>query len=221
MRYSMKISESMEDYLQSIYQIQMDNEYARVKDISEEMDVKTSSVISALKKLSEMELVDYQKYGYIKLTNKGMLAAALIYEKKHSVATFLNEVMCIEKKESKKLAHGLEHHLNEKLLTRMEALTLYFRKNRIKICDIKDYLKKYEEEFETTVDKFSQGEKVRILRIKGDKEIKDRLYSMGLLPGVTFKIERKNDKDPIEIFMKNLRIILREDEVKAIIGEKA
>lgn len=215
----MKISESMEDYLQSIYQIQMDNEYARVKDIAEDLDVKTSSVISALKKLSERDLVNYQKYGYIKLTKSGLLAAAEIFEKKNSVSSFLSEVMCIGKKESRKLAHGLEHHLNEKLLTRMEALTLYFRKNKLKFCDVKTFLEKYEKEFESTVDKFKTGEKVKVLRIKGNKEIKERLFSMGIIPGVTFKIERKNQGEPIEIFINNVRIILREEEIVSIIGE--
>ncbi|MDK2952280.1 MAG: DtxR family transcriptional regulator, Mn-dependent transcriptional regulator [Kosmotogales bacterium] len=216
----MKISESMEDYLQSIYQIQMDNEYARVKDIAEDLDVKTSSVISALKKLSEGKLVYYQKYGYIKLTKNGLLVAAEIYEKKNSVSSFLSEVMCINKRESRKLAHGLEHHLNEKLLTRMEALTLYFRKNKVKFCDVKTFLKKYEKEFENTVDKFKTGANIKILRIKGHKEIKERLFSMGIIPGVTFKIERKTLNEPVEIFINNVRIILRDEEIKSIVGEK-
>jgi Fe2+ transport system protein FeoA len=42
---------------------------------------------------------------------------------------------------------------------------------------------------------------------------------MGIIPGVTFKIERKNQGEPIEIFINNVRIILREEEIVSIIGE--
>jgi len=69
----MGISESLEDYLKSVYQIQIEKDFARVKDVVEILGVKTSSVISALKKLSENGLVDYEKYSYIKLTQAGLV----------------------------------------------------------------------------------------------------------------------------------------------------
>lgn len=46
-----KISESLENYLRIIYEVQSQKDFARVKDITSRLNVKTASVADALKSL--------------------------------------------------------------------------------------------------------------------------------------------------------------------------
>ncbi|NLT46133.1 MAG: metal-dependent transcriptional regulator, partial [Thermotogaceae bacterium] len=136
----MSISESLEDYLKSVYQIQIEKDFARVKDVVEMLGVKTSSVISALKKLSRDGLVDYEKYSYIKLTQAGLLQASLLFEKHSSLLAFLENVLCIKREEADCLAHGIEHHINQHLLAKMEAVTKFFAGNPELLKEMQSYI---------------------------------------------------------------------------------
>ena len=56
------LSESLGDYLESIYHLARGRPAARVKDIAEQMEVQKSSVTGALKSLAEKALVNYEPY---------------------------------------------------------------------------------------------------------------------------------------------------------------
>ncbi len=216
----LNISESLEDYLRSVYQIQIEKEFARVKDIVEILQVKTSSVISALKKLSSRGFVEYEKHGYIKLTQAGLLEASLLYEKHNSVVAFLQGVLAIRTSEAELLAHGIEHHLNQRLLTKMEALTKFFSGELELLEKTQRFIGKYEEELQMTLDKQGAGRSYTVKAVKGETETKRRLLGMGILPGTEISVERIAPLgDPIEIKVRGYRLSLRKDEASAIVVE--
>ncbi len=66
------------------------------------------------------------------------------------------------------------------------------------------------------------GEKGRIVAVQpGDKYYRQRLLSMGLLPGTEFKIERVAPLgDPIEIAVRGYALSLRLDEASILQVEK-
>ena len=66
-----KLSQSLEDYLEAIYRIQQSSEKVRAVDISRELNVSRASVTEALKKLDEMNLVNYGRYETLSLTESG------------------------------------------------------------------------------------------------------------------------------------------------------
>ena len=66
-----KLTESMEDYLEMIYRNRSKKEI-HVKDISIKLNVKPSSVSKMINKLKEYNLVNFEKYGSITLTNGGI-----------------------------------------------------------------------------------------------------------------------------------------------------
>lgn len=51
----------MEDYLETIFNLEIDKKVVRVKDIAGRLKVKMPSVTSMLKTLSERGLVNYEK----------------------------------------------------------------------------------------------------------------------------------------------------------------
>ena len=65
------ISKSLEEYLKNIYILKKQNENVRVTDIANKMNCTKPSVNKAIKNLKENEMVNYQSYGTIELTEKG------------------------------------------------------------------------------------------------------------------------------------------------------
>lgn len=119
-----KLTPGLEDYLKAIYiaRRKKNCEKVRPKEISEIMGVKMSSVNSAIKKLADMGLVSYEKYGDIELTEEGKKLAELVYKKGEIIADFLMSFLRLDPKEAQEYAHKLEHILDDEVVRRMRCL---------------------------------------------------------------------------------------------------
>ncbi len=87
------ISKSLEEYLKTIYIIQKQNEKPRVTTIAEKMQCTKASVNKSLKALTEEELINYEPYGQIEITEKGTKLAKKILEANDIVYLFLKEIL--------------------------------------------------------------------------------------------------------------------------------
>ena len=92
------ISKSLEEYLKTIYIIEKQNEKPRVTDIAERMNCTKASVNKSLKILNEENLISYEAYQPIELTEEGIKLAKKILEANDIVYLFLTEILG-EKKE--------------------------------------------------------------------------------------------------------------------------
>jgi len=216
------ISESLENYLRAIYEIRLEKQTVRIKDITESLKVRNSSVVSAMRKLVKKGLIKYIKYGHIELTQDGLVLGSLIYEKHQTIEDFLEKVLNFSEKESEELACGIEHHLNSKLFSRIEALSDFFTSNEELQKKLNVYMKSKKYEESKSLDNFNPGEELIVNRVTGKLIIKKRLLNMGILPGTKIYIERFAPfGDPIEIKLRGFRLSLRKDEAKSIFVEKA
>lgn len=91
------ISKSLEEYLKTIYIIQKQDKQPRVTDIAEKMNCTKASVNKSLKILTEQELINYEPYGKIELTEEGTKLAKKILEANDIVYVFLKEILGEEK----------------------------------------------------------------------------------------------------------------------------
>ena len=83
---------SEENYLKAIYHLTVSSEAGvSTNAIAEMMETKASSVTDMLKKLSEKDLVSYQKYQGVSLTENGLLSAKMIVRKHRLWEVFLVE----------------------------------------------------------------------------------------------------------------------------------
>lgn len=121
---SEKLSESLENYLETIAFLKRENKVARVKDISKMMEVKNSSVNIALNVLSERGYVLHERYGYVDLTEKGQIIADDIQKKEDLLFLFLHDVLGVERKIALKDACKMEHTISDETLARL----IYFVK---------------------------------------------------------------------------------------------
>ncbi|MDW7998450.1 MAG: hypothetical protein RMI30_03235, partial [Thermodesulfovibrio sp.] len=78
----LELTEKLEDYLYDIFEILKTAPIARIKDSAKRRDVKLSSVVVAAKSLADKGLINYQKYGYITLTDRGLEIAKEIENKR-------------------------------------------------------------------------------------------------------------------------------------------
>ncbi|MCK5784600.1 MAG: metal-dependent transcriptional regulator [Desulfobacterales bacterium] len=113
MKKSMKLSESLEDYLEVILELELTRKVARAKDIAEKMGVQRGSVTSALKNLEEKKLINYEPYSFITLTRKGKTIAKDISHRHAVLKDFLIKVLQIDKKTAELTACRMEHSIDK------------------------------------------------------------------------------------------------------------
>ena len=102
------ISKSLEEYLKTIYILKKQNENVRVTDIANKMNCTKPSVNKAIKNLKENEMVNYQSYGTIELTEKGEELAKKILEAYDIVYLFLKDVLNLDEQEAKEEAEKIK-----------------------------------------------------------------------------------------------------------------
>ena len=114
-----ELTQSMGDYLEAIYVEGLEKKVVRVKDIAKFLNVKTSSVVDAVGKLTDRELVIHERYGYLELTKKGAGVAKSIYKKHKELYKFFYEVLGISPEVSAKDACKFEHYISKETLDRI------------------------------------------------------------------------------------------------------
>jgi len=128
----MKLSESFEDYLEIIYLIKKDNGYVKSKDISKRLNVKSSSVNEAVKKLDKKGFVEYKKYGLIKLTKKGEEKAKKVYKKHKFLLDFLTKELGVKENIALEEACKTEHILSKDTLLKFSKFVKTCKTNSYK-----------------------------------------------------------------------------------------
>lgn len=113
------LSASLEDYLETIYHLVEENHVARVRDISSHMNVNMSSVTGALKQLSSYNLVHYEPYEVITLTDAGLVHAKELVRRRNVLKNFLLNVLSLAPAVAEDNAHRMEHAVDAEALERL------------------------------------------------------------------------------------------------------
>ncbi len=113
------LSSSLEDYLESIYNLAGDSNITRSRDIADDLGVSRASVTGALRALKEKNLVNYQPYNYISLTESGKLTAAEIANKHEILKSFFIEILDVNKETAQQAACKAEHALGPDIITKL------------------------------------------------------------------------------------------------------
>ena len=102
------ISKALEEYLKTMYVIQIQNKEIRVTDIARQMNISKPSVNKAINNLKENGLVYYETYGKIELTEKGTDLAKKILEAYDISYVFFKDVIGLDEDTSKREAEKLK-----------------------------------------------------------------------------------------------------------------
>jgi DtxR family transcriptional regulator, Mn-dependent transcriptional regulator len=116
----MTISE--ENYLKVIYHVSLvAPKGVSTNAIAGMLDTKASSVTDMLKKLADKNLVSYQKYQGVTLTDEGLYKAKMIVRKHRLWEVFLVEKLQFSWDEVHEIAEELEHIQSEPLIDKLDA----------------------------------------------------------------------------------------------------
>ena len=103
------LSESLEDYLETILDLQTTKTVARSKDIADKMDIKRGSVTGMLKKLAENHLINYEPYGYVTLTPEGKKIAQEVERRHIFLKDFFHRILGVDEETAEKTGCQMEH----------------------------------------------------------------------------------------------------------------
>jgi len=114
-----KLSASLEDYLEAIFNLAGQSNVARSKDIAKILRVSKSSVTGALRALKQKGLANYRPYDYVTLTDTGQAAAAEVARKHNVLKSFFIKVLGIETNAAQQAACKAEHMLGPEVISRL------------------------------------------------------------------------------------------------------
>lgn len=121
MNYQLTYTE--ENYLKAICQLTVlnsDKTEVGTNELANHLFVKPASVNDLLKRLRDKELIHYEKYGKISLTDSGRRKGMEIIRKHRLWETFLAEKLNFSWDEVHELAEQLEHIQSTKLVDRLD-----------------------------------------------------------------------------------------------------
>lgn len=107
------LSESLEDYLEVILELEEASKVARAKDIADRLGVQRGSVTGALKTLEEKSLINYQPYSFITLTEKGREIASEISNRHLVLKDFFLRVLQFDEESAQTAACRMEHAIDD------------------------------------------------------------------------------------------------------------
>jgi len=230
----MELTKSCEDYLKGIWELILEKGVVRVKDLAKHLNVKMPSVVTAIKILSKKGLVKHERYGYIELTKEGESLAESLYKKHQILYKFFKEFLGLKENIAKEDACKIEHYLNPDTMERfikfiefVEGCPLgdplwilnfhyYLKTGKRLYCVRKEKIMKG-----IRLSELKPGEKLKVLKVNGEKELKKRLLDMGVLPGVEIEVEKISPLGfPVDIKVRGYHLSLRKEEAEVVVGEK-
>jgi len=218
------LSESMEDYLEAIFNLIKENGSARVTDIANSLGIAASSVNQGLKKLNDQGLIEQEKYGPIKLSQSGVRAAEKINCKHKILYLFLHKILGVSAATADQDACSIEHSLSQESFEKM--INYLIKNNYIKDqnCAFKFIENKGEIKMaveQVMLDQIKVGSKAEVVKIKSKGRLKRKLMDMGLNRGARVEVKGKAPMgDPIEIKVRGYSLSLRQDEAAEILVEE-
>ncbi len=113
------ISKSTEEYLKTMYVLMKQKGIIRVTDIASKMNCSKPSVTKQLNILKENHLIEYETYGEIKLTNKGIEVAARSLADYDILYILLHDVIGINETDAEIEAVKIKNVIDEKTLLKI------------------------------------------------------------------------------------------------------
>ena len=119
MRQTYRLSASLEDYIEAIYNIIAEKQVARGKEIAATLSVSGASVTEALRSLAKKGLINYAPYEAITLTDKGRKVAQDVVRRHNALKRFFVEVLGIDNDLAEQGACKVEHAAPQAIIDQM------------------------------------------------------------------------------------------------------
>lgn len=196
------LSESMQDYLKTIYQISQGASRVTTNALADMLGVTAASVTGMLKKLADMKLVEYEPYQGVVLTVAGQKLALEVLRHHRLTELYLTEAMGYSWDRVHDEAERLEHAISEEFADKMSAL-LGDPQRDPHGSPIPSKEGVMATTSQLTLNRISEGHRVTVERVTDESpEMLRALAALGLVPGAIVTLDGYNMQD------NTLRIIV-------------
>ena len=120
-----ELTSAVEDYLKSVYALEVEGRQATTSAVAERMGVSAPSATAMMKRLDELGLVERAPYHGVTLTEKGRLCALEVLRHHRLLELYLADSLGMSLDEVHAEADRLEHVLSENLEARIDAALGY------------------------------------------------------------------------------------------------
>ncbi len=224
-KYEGMTSEQLEEYLESILDIEEKDGIARTSAIARCMKVAPASVTEALQTLADKGFVHYQPYKGATLTDQGRDMARKVKRRHRLLEVFLHDVLHISSEKIHDEACRMEHTLSEEtecaLCKMLKAPARCPHGSLIGACDrqvescsacldenVPDPAGTRDEPL-IPVTALRPGQKAKIAFIRGDSSVVQRLTDLGLTLRTEIRLVRKAPLlGPVEIAVRKTKLAI-------------
>jgi len=239
---SENLTNALEDYLETVFELVRDRKVARVKDIAKARGVRAGSVTPAMHRLAELGLIEYVEREYIDLTPAGEKAARRVYARHQVLSRFFQHVLGTPEETAQEDACAMEHSLSDEGMDHLVRFLEFMQ-----VCpDAQAFLAAFHDCTRLTkgpdacsgtcqrrsrrrgmraaklpsIADLRPGQRARIAIVDGGGAIRQRLLDMGLLPDVQVEIQRMAPAGgPVWIKFEGTQLTLRRNEARAVLVE--
>lgn len=124
MTYS-SLTASQEDYLEAIHHVIEEKRVARSKDLVARLNVNSSSVTQALRTLSQLGLINYERYGVVTLTDAGEVQARDVIRRHEALHDFFVRILLVDDETAETAACRMEHAMPRTIVDRLVQFIEY------------------------------------------------------------------------------------------------
>lgn len=205
------LSASMQDYLETILELEGEENPVRVTDIANKLNIAKASVNQTINKFKELGLVRHVVYGPVELTEDGRDMANKIIQRHRKLRQFLVEVLGVEESIAEKDACLMEHAVS---METMERLTQFLCKNGHEGMECKmDIVQK-------PLSELKIGERGTVVKVASKGTVRRRIMEMGIITGTEILVKGFAPLgDPMELGIKGYSLSLRKSEAAGIMVE--
>ena len=203
------LSHTEENYLKAIFKLTEHEGTASTNGISQEINISAASVTDMLKRLAEKDLIHYEKYKGVKLTEKGLGLATRLVRKHRLWEVFLVEKLNFSWDKVHDIAEQLEHIRSAELVERLDTF-LGYPKFDPHGDPIPDSEGKFTYRQQTPLELLRPGDRGVVVGVQDHSPVfLQYLERLGLVLGVHLEVLERIDYDE----SMHLRIPDRKDQI--------
>ena len=114
------LSESIQDYLKSVYKLQSEHGHVTIGSLAKDQSVSPASASAMVKKLDALEFLSHERYRGAQLTPAGERVALEVIRHHRLLELYLAETLGVDVEDVHDEADRLEHVISEELEARID-----------------------------------------------------------------------------------------------------
>lgn len=161
-KHESKLTPTVMSYISAIYNLVEKEGVARVSDIARSRSVSYASATNAVKKLVELGLVEHRRYGFVKLTSRGLRIAQMLKSGEARIKYFFMYVVGIPEKKAQQIASLMVYDLDadtRRKLRRFYSIMIDFTKDKAE--ELEKFIKEHRASLEVPEEVYKLKDKIK------------------------------------------------------------